>query len=331
VNIKTTHSPISSLNIFDLLGQDEVALSKAFAYVLAREKTAYFAFLRILGLRQHSSQSHYNCLDVTIEKRRSQGRTDIELRVPRSLHIIIECKIASGRITAQRRQYLSEFDSDASTRVMCYITQERGSHLEFDESIQFRHISWIDIVEMLNSPSFIRITLIKDFLSFAQRTYRIIHMREILVQDLGNVTEVKRFRQYNVYRRDESFITPLYFAPYFTRNNKAKEPEGITSLSKVLGVLTLNPTKVQNVESDLRAFTKTEQLIQTWRQGIRLGNEDDNLYTYFFLDNPVSFARPLMKSHRRESRNWIGSLIPKNRCVTFADFVQHIPELMGQK
>ena len=330
MKIKNTNSSRSPLTAFDLFGSDEVALAKAFAYVLSREQTAYFAFLRLLQIPSRTSNSHYRNLEVTIEKKRDEGRTDIELRVPGRLHIIVECKIESGKITRQRTQYLNSFDADAPTKVMCYVTQERGSRLDLNENIAFKHISWQDIIERLNVPRFAVIPLIKDFLSFSQRNYKVRHMKEILVQDLRDAREVSRFRQYNVYRRDESFITPIYFAPYFTRNNKANEQEGISCLSRVLGVLTFNPTQVQNVDDDLNSFTDNTTLIGKWKDGIRLGNNQNTLYTYFFLDDPVVFANPLLKSHRQQSRNWIGSLIPKNRCVRFVDFVKHIPQLNGQ-
>jgi len=199
--------------------------------------------------------------------------------------------------------------------------------LVFNQNVHFKHISWLDITELLNTPTFVNLQHTKEFLSFAQRHYEVRYMREILIQDLGDATELQRFSEFNVYRRDETFVTPLYFAPYFTRDNPANQPEGISRLSKVLGILTFNPIQAQNVTNDLHSFSKSEALINKWQQGIALGDQADRLHTYFFLDDPLVFQSPLRKTHRRNSRNWIGSLIPKNRCVSFTDFVKHIPEL----
>jgi hypothetical protein len=330
MRIKHANTLKSQLSTIDLLGDDEVALAKAFAYVLACEQQAYFAFLRLLQIPCRDSSVHYRNLEVTIEKKRSEGRTDIELRVPKRLHVIIECKIQSGKITKQRTQYVNSFDADAPMKVMCYVTQERGSRFDLDEDVCFKHISWEDIIELLNTPRFAVRPLMKEFLSFAQRNYKVRYMKEILIQDLSIPLEIKRFREYNVYRRDQSFIAPIYFAPYFTRNNEAKEREGISCLSRVLGVLTINPTQFQSVDDDLSSFTDDTALIDRWRKGIRMGNTPNALQTYFFLDYPVVFATPLLKSHRRNSENWIASSVPKNRCVRFVDFIRHIPQLRGQ-
>ena len=68
----------------------------------------------------------------------------------------------------------------------------------------------------------------------------------LLVQDIGNNNEIKRFRDFQVYRRDVVFGSPLYFAPYFTKNAGQKEGEGICYLSKILGILSLNPKNIEN-------------------------------------------------------------------------------------
>lgn len=198
--------------------------------------------------------------------------------------------------------------------------------LVVNERILFKHISWLDVMEMLNIPTFLNLPFVKQFLAYAQHHYEVSYMREILIQDLGDSTELKRFTDFNVYRRDETYVTPLYFAPHFTRY-AANLPEGISCLSKVLGILTFNPTVLQDITGDLQSFTKNPILINKWYEGIRLGNQPDGMQTYFFLDNPLRLGTPLRKAHRRDSANWIGNSIPKNRCVSFIDFVEHIPEL----
>lgn len=330
MNIKLPNSIATHLTLFDLLGMDEVSLAKGFAYILGLNKSIYFEFLHLLGVRARSSDSHFKRLEITVERRRTEGRTDIELRVPQTLHVIIECKVKGGNITQQRTQYLASFDADAPIKVMCYLTQERGSHLAFDRNIHFKHVSWLDITELLNTPAFINLQHVKQFLSFAQRHYEVTYMREILVQDLGDEIELQRFTDCNVYRRDETFVTPLYFAPHFTRDNLAHLPEGISRLSKVLGILTFNPNQIQNVANDLHSFSGNDALIAKWQRGVNLGDQPDRLHTYFFLDDPFVFRSPLRKAHRRNSRNWIGSLIPRNRCVSFTEFIKHIPELIQQ-
>lgn len=49
--IKHQQRTASHLTTLDLLGNDETGLSKAFAFVLAKDKNALFTFLRFLGIR----------------------------------------------------------------------------------------------------------------------------------------------------------------------------------------------------------------------------------------------------------------------------------------
>lgn len=48
--IKHQQRTASHLTPFDLFGTNETGLSKAFAYVLAKEKDVLFVFLRFLGI-----------------------------------------------------------------------------------------------------------------------------------------------------------------------------------------------------------------------------------------------------------------------------------------
>lgn len=327
--IKSAKSDSTYLSLFELMGDDETALAKSFAYILSAQKAVYFAFIHLLRLPFRYSDSHYNNLSVKVETSHPEGRTDIELSVQDNLHIIIECKVREAGIGRQRTQYLDCFQENANVKVMCFLTQDRGTSLLVNERILFKHISWLDIAEMLNTRAFLSLPPVQEFLSYAQRHYQVSYMREILIQDLGDATELRRFTDFNVYRRDESYVTPLYFAPHFTRYATGF-PEGISCLSKVLGILTFNPTATQDIRGDLQSYAGDAALVDKWYQGVQLGSQPDTMQTYFFLDNPLKLRKPLRKAHRRNSANWIGSSVPKNRCVSFIDFIQHMPEFNEQ-
>ena len=154
-------------------------------------------------------------------------------------------------------------------------------------------------------------------------------LKEILIQDV-NIEEIDRFETFNVYGRNQTFGTPLYFAPYFTRNTG--KIEGISNLSKILGILTLRPLDVDNFKSDLEGFAAHKEQVETWINGVKNGKDiPTETYTYYFLDNPLKFNRPLRKDggiEKGRGKDWIAAQIPPNRCVSFIDFVKHIPELM---
>ncbi|GAB6282780.1 MAG: hypothetical protein STSR0008_15290 [Ignavibacterium sp.] len=316
----------SHLSHFDLLGNDEVALSKAFAFLLSNDSDVFYHFIKFLGLSFKNTTNNFRKVIISTEKFRDEGRTDIELYSKNKFHIIIECKVRKNKVTQQRTQYLDSFIDDVQKKILCFITQERDSNKQIANGVIIRNTDWFEIIDSLNKPFFERKQLVKEFKNFSTKNYKMNMAKEVLIQDLKNPTEVRRFKEFNVYRRDATFGSPLYFAPYFTRGGNQPEGEGISYLSKILGILTLRPSDINNFEDDLKGFNRN--LTQSWINGVNLGNNQANeVHTFYFLDNPLRFPTPLKKVARSQSRNWIGSMIPKNRCVSFSDFIKHIPEI----
>ena len=155
--------------------------------------------------------------------------------------------------------------------------------------------------------------------------------KEILIQDVSDINEVELFEKYNLYRRDKTPKKPLYFAPYFT-NNAVRET-GINYLSKVLGVLTFRRLEFENIIDEIGTFTDDKIQKDNWIKGVQMESnftlaEDEQ--TFYFLDKPMTFMNPLVKDFEN-SKGWIGKRIPKNRIVSFIDFLKHIPELMNSE
>ncbi len=328
--LKRPQTHKTSYNLLDLLGSDEVALSKAFAFFLANDSDSYFQFLRFIGVPIKNTLTNYKSASIIIEKKREEGRTDIELSQEGKYHIIVECKIGKGRAIKQRSQYLTAFDKDAQTKILCILTQERDTNIQVEKNVTIKNTSWLEIIELFNNKLLTQKPIVTDFLKFATKNYKMRELKEILIQDLNDKTEILRFKEFGIYRRDQTFGTPIYFAPYFNRGSK--ETEGITKLSRILGILTFKTDDFENFRSDLESFTTNQDTVDKWIKGIQLGNnKKDITYTYYFLDEPLSFKTPLRKDGGREKgrgKDWIAAMIPPNRCVSFTDFIKHIPELM---
>lgn len=328
--LKRAETHKTSYNLLDLLGTDENALSKAFAFLIATDKECYFQFLQHVNIRVKNTENNYKQSTVIIQKKRKEGITDIEISQADKYHIIVECKIGKGKVAKQRTQYLPSFDKKAKYKLLCILTQERDTNKQISNDITIRNTSWLEIIELYNNKHFLNKPIVSDFLKFATKNYKMRELKEILIQGLGDQTEIKRFNEYRVYRRDQTFGTPIYFAPYFNRGSGQKE--GITKLSKILGILTFKPVDVKNFRSDLESFTDDQNTITTWMNGIQFGNDNKNaIYTYYFLDEPLTFNNPLKKDggiKKGRGKNWIAANIPRNRCVSFTDFIKHIPELM---
>lgn len=328
--LKRAETHKTSYNLLDLLGTDENALSKAFAYLIATDKDCFFQFLQHLDIKIKNDENNYKQSTVTIQKKRNEGVTDIEITQADKYHIIVECKIGKGKVDKQRTQYLPSFDRNANKKLLCILTQERDTNKQIADDVIIRNTSWLEIIELYNNKRFLNKSIVSDFLKFATKNYKMRELKEILIQGLGDQTEIKRFNEFRIYRRDQTFGTPIYFAPYFNRGSG--QTEGITKLSKILGILTFKPIDIDNYRTDLESFSEEKDTVDLWMNGIKLGNDNENtVYTYYFLDEPLTFINPLKKDGGKKKgrgKNWIAANIPKNRCVSFADFIKHIPELM---
>jgi len=318
----------SHVSQFDLLGNDEKALSKAFAYVLAKNRRALFTFLHQIGIPGRDTDNNYLATKVEIEHVSPEGRTDIEIFNRKSYHVIVECKVDSGRVYAQRTQYLGSFQ-DVPDRVMCFITQERDTNKEKHDGITTHHLSWLDILGAFDEARLQTDAIARQFMLYAIRTYKMKAQKEILVQDLGKPIEVERWKDYSVYKRDVTFGTPLYFAPYFTQRVDANIGRAMEYLSPVLGVLTLRPCEIDEYAADIESFTDSAERVKKWIKGVALGDADYQKaeHTFYFLGEPVRLPCRLQKDGTRKKgrgKNWIAGMIPKNRCVTFADLVKRL-------
>lgn len=329
--VKNTGTNRSTLSQFDLFGQDENALSKAFAFILSKDAECFFTFLRFIGIQKANTAANYKGATISIQYSRVEGRTDIELHHLNEYHVIIECKIGKGKVEKQRTQYLAAFEGNTRRKVLCLLTQERDTNKEVANDVVIRNISWLDILELYNNKKFSANPLIAEFLNFTTRNYKMKELKEILVQDISDKYSIERFLTNGIYRRSQTFGTPIYFAPYF---NRPTGKEGIFHLSKILGILTLRPGEIENFRDDLHGFKTKEDQVAKWINGVKCGEDkEDSIFTYYFLDSPLVFSKPLLKDggiKKGRGKDWIAAMIPRNRCVSFSEFIKHIPELIGQ-
>ncbi len=320
-----SESPITP---FDLLGYDEKGLSKAFAFLLAKEKDTLYHFLKHVGVTVNNTASNFQRTSIIVEKKRKEGRTDIEIFQPRRFHVIIEAKIRSNKVRDQRTQYIGSF-SDVPQKCLCFITQVNDYKKAIMRGLTVRNIGWLEIANLFDEKRFYTKKIVADFLAFINRGYKMRNQREILVQDVSLKKEMRQYREFNIYRRDVVFGSPLYFSPYFTSKAKQPEGKGFSFLSKVLGILTAKPSDVLALRDDLLRFSNEDELlVQKWIEGVKLDlKKGENLQTYFFLDNPVRLEKPLLKDGTRRKgrgKNWVAAMIPRNRCVTFEEFVKRM-------
>ena len=135
MKLKHKNFASTTLNRFDLLGTNEVGLSKSFAYLISVEPKVLYSFLRSIGIKVKNTSNNYLKTTIEIERKREEGRTDIEIHQKGKFHVIIECKVGKNRLKSQRAQYLESF-IDEPQKVLCFITQEhdctRGKNSNVD-------------------------------------------------------------------------------------------------------------------------------------------------------------------------------------------------------
>ena len=328
--IKKSGHPYSILNRFDLLGNDEEALSKAFAFIIGYNSKALFRFLKSIGLPYKNTINNFKEIDIVTEKKRKEGRTDIEIKSSSVFHIIIESKVRDNKIREQRTQYLKAFDVRCKKNILCFITQKRDTNKLITDNIQILHLSWFDIITLFDNREFYNDVIIIEFLKYIMRSFKMNEQKEILIQDVSDSNEIERFKKHQIYRRNQTFGSPLYFAPYFTNNAKQEEGLGISYLSKILGILTLKPKDIRNFEGDLISFCRDKQIVNNWISGVESNDQESNeIFTYYFLDKPLRLNKNLLKDgtiKKGRGKGWISAMIPPNRCVTFNEFTKRLME-----
>lgn len=138
----------------------------------------------------------------------------------------------------------------------------------------------------------------------------------VLIQDISELSEIVRFEQFHVYRRNSPECEPAYFAPYFTR--EAPRPTGISSLCHVRGVLHFPRLQLNQYEEIIRQYTDNDALADQWIAGV-LHHDENGVFTYYFLEpTQVLFHNRLLKDPPGavdEGLGWISRMIPQNRIV----------------
>ena len=328
MKLKHKNYDSTTLNRFDLLGNNEVGLAKSFAYLISCERNILYSFLRNIGITARNTEANYRETTIEIEKHRDEGRTDIEIRQKNKFHVIVECKIGKNWVGKQRTQYLSAFN-DSIKEVLCFITQQEDWHWErSDKNVAIYHRKWSDIIDLISDKEFNRSELAKEFIAYVTKGFNMRTQREILIQDVSAGSGgINRFEKYRIYRRGKvRSLSPLYFAPYYTKRSKHPNGAGISYLSKVLGVLLIKPKDVVSYIDDLKKFAENdEDIVKRWREGLENSDKPDAQMPYYFLDEPIKLINPLEKAKKEEAKGWIGGgRIPSNRCVTFEAFIKRI-------
>ena len=338
MEIKQTNQKTTHLNLFDIADSSghEPQLSRNLAYILAKDRRALWAFLELLGIEAIERKYRSKLLEsasVFTEKPHSGGSaiTDIEIEIAnQKIFIIIECKVKDGKATEEQfRRYETIYNQyNGYDKYFVFLSHQPWSILFDSGDIKLKDIIWRDVINTFwDECSSEDGSELQDFINYYERSYAMFNQKEILVQDVGADSEVRRFENL-VYKRKESIgrPLPLYFAPYFTI--PSGKPVGIGGIARILGIIRVQNIDWNKVKDKCTEFAKlaypedikmVETLLKKWKAGVagRVGEP----HTYYFLDEPVWLKNPISEKRWLCNSNYLR--ISTNHRVTFADFIKH--------
>ena len=130
------------------INQKENFLTEILSYSLGADKVFRKLFLKMIGF----NETVKTFSSETQHIKNKFGRPDIFIKVNDDTAIIIECKIDSTQQKTQLNRYCDLLQRDSSNRkYLIYLTKYFEETSEF--SVNFKHIRWYEIYNLLNTCS----------------------------------------------------------------------------------------------------------------------------------------------------------------------------------
>ena len=334
------NAPVQS--IFRLVGNDEDALTYALGFLLANDYSLCAKLVRLLRVsprRPPKPGYSVHLQEVTAPK---FGRRDIVIEDGR-MRIVLEAKIGRAEPDSQQlTKYATEEElwGQFTTRAVVALTQDelnKRTKAEVEEQlsrqrIAFSSIQWHEIVELVLShrpsdDSEVSRHLFNQFTRYIRRDFRMKYYdAEIHIQDV-NPDNAKIFNEGWMYVTGLSDKrSPLYFAPYFTRQNPR---EGISEISRVIDTEIV----VLDKKHDIGLEPPSEKHRETWKIGleelreraIREGFANSQV-RLLYLDKPLAIWDPPLTKKALSNlgvTNGILTQIPKGFSLRFDELLAH--------
>lgn len=110
---------------------------------------------------------------------------------------------------------------------------------------------------------------------------------------------------------------------------------GIYYMAEIVGVMTgfaqdvfLQPERLDSFVELLKNVDK-EEYKSNWKKGIKINNEKDKEYTFFFLGEILPLPKPIKKDggiEKGRGKDWIAASVSKNRCIPFKEFIRRMAD-----
>ena len=278
--IKNDNSTRPSLNRFELVGDNENALSKSFAYILSMNSKFLESFFKLLNVKYSVSDFSSTEIKIQITSETDKGITDVEIISP-DHYVIIECKIGEATVSKeQQEKYVERFTiQKKKENVFCMITGTRNNFAYAPKNKLYRveNLTWHDILYLITTDFETKCNdtdkqCLIDFENFLTKGNYMRTQNEILIQDLGNPDKIELFEKYHIYNQgDIKLVFPLYFAPYYSKKN---ETPGVNYIASVK--YARKCTKQEMLQELDELEDKKSENYELWKRGLQKFKEDGN-------------------------------------------------------
>ena len=336
--------PFPVRSIFRLAGKDEDALTFAFGYLLAQDAVFCAQVLQTLHIVPPKVLSGGYSVHLQEITTSTYGRRDVVVQTD-DVRVVFEAKIGGAEPTAgQLLKYADELKLWKQThkiRAVVALTQVELAVPTTDKvtaelaksGIKFHKIQWHEIIDLIlrHTPyedSENLKHLFDEFIRYIRSDYDMgYYDAEILIQDV-NLLNAKIYDDCWMYvTSSKDKKAPLYFAPYFTLENKHP---GLSMISRVIDVENTRLIDKQ-VEDVPGSGDPSDERVARWCDGIarlRKRAKEEGFFSQdvrlLYLDRQVVFSQtPLIKKtyNATEPLKKIPNQIPKGFSLTFGELL----------
>jgi len=236
-------------NIFSLIGSDENALTKSFAFILAHNKHVLRSFLKLLGLKHLLKQDLESAkvkIQVTTKGRREI--TDLEICSLNRFYVIVESKIGDRHPDEeQMRKYTKRLNLDKSREKRLVILTETDESNWYDHCFssngkfyglnkeEYAYLQWNQVNDMIFQQLLRSRTsaLNNMFLEYLEGMFM---PEEILIVATASQQEFDILQKHHFYRFPVKGAFPKKKAMYLAIYCK-----GIEHLAKIIEYKVMKP------------------------------------------------------------------------------------------
>ncbi len=204
-------------SIFDIAGSKETGLAQSFGVIIRKDKTLLNKLIELIISPKflRLSNSNFRNTNFYFEKSSLEGRTDIEI-VNEQIHIIIESKIGTSFVKFEQANKYCDRLNKSTSECKCFVILTEIGNIDVNDKLKKRHpninfkiLSWNNILELLQSRRNIKVDLSKEFEQY------ILETQKMKIFDIDVWAVVVRDKQLKNFDKNDFYINDKRHSPIF--------------------------------------------------------------------------------------------------------------------